>query len=102
MTLTEFKPYDPSATRDELLLKCLVDDELRNEVARLLLGHKREKGREVGTDLEEVWLQAGNKEEGTRVNGSAHSNLINSTSVTQGVTQGMNRSSDTRIKDGAL
>ena len=61
MTLTEFKAYYPSATRDELLLKCLVDDELRNEVARLLL-NKREKEREVGAALEEVWLQTGNKE----------------------------------------
>ena len=62
MTLTEFKAYYPSATRDELLLKCLVDDELRNEVARLLLKHKREAGREVGAALGEIWLQAGNKE----------------------------------------
>ena len=60
MTLTEFKAYHPSATRDELLLKCLVDDELRNEVARLLL-NKREEGREVSADLEEVWLHAGHK-----------------------------------------
>ncbi len=62
MTLTEFKAYHPSATRDELLLKCLVDDELRNEVARLLFKHKSEAGREVGATLEEVWPQAGNKE----------------------------------------
>ena len=61
MTLTEFKAYYPSATRDELLLKCLVDDELRNEVARLLL-NKREAGREVGAALEEVWSQVENKE----------------------------------------
>ncbi len=61
MTLTEFKAYYPFATRDELLLKCLVDDEQRNEVA-LLLRHKCEQGRELGDALGEVWRQVGNKE----------------------------------------